>query len=104
MEGETPEIPFEEDPANALRDDAARAIAWRADDREVIEVYVDPALRDREDEICDTIEAIAAAHKDVDGLSRAIETFGDAEDLSISIYDEPPNVVEGLVAVAVTLG
>jgi hypothetical protein len=99
-----PRIPLTEDPSFTERDDASCAIAWRFDDREVIEVYVDPALRDRAESICETVEAIAGSHEDVDTLVEAIETFADQEDLSVAVYDGPQDAEPGLVAVAFTLG
>jgi hypothetical protein len=92
------------DAASITRDDAACAIAWQVDDYEVIEVYVDPALSDRTDEICLTVEALSGDHRDIDTLSDAIRTFAEGESLSASIYDRPDDAPGGVVAVAFTIG
>jgi hypothetical protein len=69
----------------------------------VIEVYVDPALGDRTREICDTVEALAAAHADLDALTEAIDTYADGQALSASVY-EPDGPGRGVVAIAFTIG
>jgi hypothetical protein len=97
-------LPTQRYRGSSARDDATCAIAWRADGYEVIEVYVDPALRDREADICQTMEALAAAHADIDTLTEAIETYASGEQLSASIYERPDSAPAGLVAVAFTLG
>ncbi|HET7027005.1 MAG TPA: hypothetical protein VFI28_04900 [Candidatus Limnocylindrales bacterium] len=99
-----PDFPLAEDPSADERDDASCAIAWTFDDREVLEVYVDPALRDRAESICETVEALAGSHHDIDTLIEAIQTFARHEDLSASVYDEPRDAEPGIVAVAFTLG
>lgn len=83
---------------------ATCAIAWRADGYEAIEVYVDPALGDRDPDICETVEALAGAHHDIDTLSEAIEAYARREAMSASIYERPEAAPVGLVAVAFTLG
>jgi hypothetical protein len=95
---------IERDPGSISRDDASCAIAWRADGYEAIEVYVDPALADREADICETVAALAGAHADIDTLTEAIETYASGEELSASIYERPRGAPAGLVAVAFTLG
>jgi hypothetical protein len=101
---DVPATPTAEDPFSITRDDVACAIAWRADGYEAIEVYVDPALADRQAEICETVEALAGRHRDIDTLSEAVETFADGADLSASIYERLADAPEGLVAIAFTLG
>jgi hypothetical protein len=91
-------------PPMAVRDDASCVVAWRVDDHEAIEVYVDPALADREPQICQTVEVLCATNRDVDTLSDAIETYADGESLSASIYDRPDGESPGVIAVAFTLG
>ncbi|HEU4572639.1 MAG TPA: hypothetical protein VFR93_08120 [Candidatus Limnocylindrales bacterium] len=93
-----------DDPGSITRDDVACAIHWEVDDRDVIEVYVDPVLTDRVDGICESVTAIADAHRDIDTLSEAIQTFAEGEDLSASIYDRADDATSGVVAVAFTLG
>lgn len=102
--GRVPQTPTADDAATFGRDDAACAIAWRVDDYEAIEVYVDPALSDRAAQICESVEVLSAAHRDIDTLSDAIETFAQGESLSASIYDRPEDAPGGIVAVAFTLG
>jgi hypothetical protein len=99
-----PSIPLAEDPGSITRDDAACAIAWQVEPYEVIEVYVDPALSDRADDICGTVEALSGAHRDIDTLSDAIQTFAEAESLSASVYEQPQDAPAGVVAVAFTIG
>jgi hypothetical protein len=99
-----PSIPLADDPGSITRDDAACAIAWQVDPYEVIEVYVDPALSDRTDDICTTVEALSGAHRDIDTLSDAIQTFAGAESLSASVYEQPQDAPAGVVAIAFTIG
>ena len=95
---------LERDPSFTERDDAACAIAWRHDDREVIEVYVDPALGDRAEAICESVATLAGSHADIDTLSSAIGTYAHGENLSASIYTDVDDEANGVVAVAFTLG
>jgi hypothetical protein len=103
-EPEVPAVSARDDPGSITRDDAACAMAWQVGDYEVIEVYVDPALADRTDEICTTVEALSGDHRDIDTLSDAIRTFADGASLSASIYDRPDDAPGGVVAVAFTIG
>ena len=101
--------PFDADPqasrAPGLASDAACSVAWRADGFEAIQVFVDAALRDRADEICETIEGISGAHGDIDTLSDALVTYAGREGLSASIHERPPDdLSSGVLAVALTLG
>ncbi|HEU4671651.1 MAG TPA: hypothetical protein VFS32_02010 [Candidatus Limnocylindrales bacterium] len=101
---DTGRFSIENDPGSVTRDDATCAIAWRADGYEAIEVYVDPALGDRDADICETVEALAGAHRDIDTLTDAIETYAAGEELSASIYERPDAAPLGLVAIAFTIG
>lgn len=106
------ERPFDEDPAAeaggrlaGLTSDAACTIAWRADGFEAVQVFVDPSLADRSPDICGTLEGVTAAHRDIDALAGAINTWAEGEGLSASVYENPRDELsEGTVAVALTPG
>lgn len=97
------------DPPNAfdfpLRSDASCTVPWRADGFEAIEVYVDPAIWDRADELCQAATGWSGAHRDIDGLSRDVMAYADEEHLSASIYTNPRDEMsQGVVALAFTVG
>lgn len=86
-------------------DDASCAIPWVVRGYQAIEVYVDPALRDRTHALCELVETWAATHRDLDTLTDAATAYGDEEELSVSVYDQLPDApATGVVAVAFTLG
>src|SRR3954447_16961636 len=88
-----------------IRNDAACAIAWVHDDFDAIEIYIDPALTDRQEEICEEINAISAAHEDIDGLSREVLRYAEGGGLSAGIYERPPDAMTAnLVAIVFTIG
>ncbi len=88
-----------------LRNDASCTIPWRADGFEAISVYVDPAIWDRADEICEVATVWSGAHEDIDGLCRDVMAYADEERLSASIYtDLRDELSEGVVAIAFTVG
>lgn len=87
-----------------IRDDSACAIAWLQDGFQAIEVYVDPALTDRQGEICEAINDAAGAERDVDGLSAHVLRYAEGAGLSAGIYERPPDSpTEDLVAVVFTI-
>jgi hypothetical protein len=112
LEHETPgsvDFPFDTDPQNpnvaGLQSDSACTVAWRSDGFEAIQVFVDPALRDRAGELCSVVTQWAAASDDLDGLSEAANRYSDEEALSASIFDSlPDDLSRGTVAIAFTLG
>jgi hypothetical protein len=112
LEHETPgsvDFPFDTDPQNpnvaGLQSDSACTVAWRSDGFEAIQVFVDPALRDRAGELCSVVTQWAAASDDLDGLSEAANRYSDEEALSASIFDNlPDDLSRGTVAIAFTLG
>ena len=88
-----------------IRDDAACAIPWLGDGFEAVQVYIDPALVDRQAEICSAVDGVCAAHRDIDGLSAAIATYADGAGLSAGIYERPADALsENTVAVVFTIG
>ncbi len=112
LEHETPgsvDYPFDTDPQNpnaaGLQSDSACTVPWRADGFEAIQVFVDPALRERAGELCSVVSTWADSHRDLDSLSEAALGYSDAEDLSASIFDNPPDdLSRGTVAIAFTIG
>ena len=88
-----------------IRGDSACAIAWPHDDFQGIEVYVDPALTDRQAEICQSLEALAGAHDDIDGLSAAVMRYAEGGGLSAGLYERPADTTTAhVVAVVFTIG
>lgn len=88
-----------------IQSDAACAIAWTQDDFQAIEVFIDPALTDREAEICESLSAIAGAQQDIDDLSDGILAYAEGAGLSAGIYERPPDALtENVVAVVFTVG
>jgi hypothetical protein len=112
LDHETPgsvDGPFDADPQSAnargLESDSACTVPWRADGFEAIQVFVDPALRDRAGELCAVVSLWAAAHRDLDSLAGAAMSYSDSEDLSASIFDNPPDELStGTLAIAFTIG
>ena len=106
----TVDHPFDDDEPGShplMRSDAACSIPWRADGYEAILVYVDPAIRERAEDICMTIEGLAGRHADVDTLTGAVLrwTESNQDRLSASVIREPRDAMsEGLLAIAITLG
>jgi len=104
----TVDYAFDEDAPSShplIRNDAACAIAWVHDGFDAIEIYVDPALTDRQEEICEQVNVVSAAHEDIDGLSREILEFGRGAGLSAGIYERPPDAMTAnLIAVVFTVG
>lgn len=103
------DYPFDTDPqatgTAGLHSDAACTVPWRADGFEAIQVFVDPALRDRARELCSLVEGWAGAHTDLDSLSGELLRYGEQEGLSAAIHDEPRDAISaGIVAIAFTLG
>src|SRR3954447_13242629 len=76
-----------------IRDDAACAIPWMQDDFQAIEVFVDPALTDRQVEICEAVNVAAAAEQDIDGLSAHVLRYAESAGLSAGIYERPPDAL-----------
>lgn len=88
-----------------LTGDAAAVIPWVTDGFEAIEVFVDPALRDRVADLCALVDSWAATHRTLDELSGAALMWSDHEDVSASIFESPkddPSVKT--VAIAFTIG
>jgi hypothetical protein len=102
------DYPFDDDRTESgdlFASDAACAIAWRAGGFEAIQVFVDPALRDRAEELCAMVESASGAQRDIDSLSETVLSYADREGLSASIHERPPgDLSEGLVAIAFTIG
>lgn len=90
---------------DALRSDVTCAVPWLADGFEAIQLYVEPVLRDRAEELCAAAEAWSGTHRDIDGLTAAVMRYADEEDLSASIFTRPRDAMSaGLVGIAFTLG
>jgi hypothetical protein len=88
-----------------IQDDAACAVAWLHDDFQAIEVFVDPALTDRQAQICEAVNLAAAANNDIDGLSEGLLRYAASAGLSAGIYERPPDALtENIVAVVFALG
>jgi hypothetical protein len=103
------DYPFDRDERSAgavgLASDAACTVPWRADGFEAIQVFVDPALLDRAAVLCSTIEVLAETHRTIDRLGDAVIDYADREDLSASVFEEPPDDLStGTVAIAFTVG
>jgi hypothetical protein len=103
------DYPFDTDPQNrstvGLASDAACTVPWRADGYEAIQVFVDPALRDRARELCDLVSAWAGATHDIDALSGAVLGYSNDEELSASVFENPTDELSaGTVAISFTIG
>jgi hypothetical protein len=100
------DFPWDADPgSDGPRSDVTCEIPWRVDGFEAIQVYVDPSLAEQSEAICQTMEGLAGAHRDIDTLAQALLTFGSQEDLAVAIHEQvPEDLSTGVVAVAITLG
>lgn len=100
--------PFDEDrPAShaLIQSDAACAIPWLQGGFQAVEVFVDPALRDRAPEICGTPSALCAQHGDIENLNEAIHRYADGAELSAGVFERPPDrLTDDIIAVTFTLG
>ncbi len=100
--------PFDDDrPAShpLIQSDAACAIPWLAGDFQAVQVFVDPAVRERAPAICAAITALCGAHDDLDALNDEIQRYAGDAGLSAGVYERPPDALsEDIVAVTFTLG
>ena len=100
--------PFDDDrPAShpLIQTDAACSIPWLAGGFQAVEVFVDPALRDRTPDICQTLSGICTQHDDLDALNQSIQDYAERNEMSAGVYERPPDrLTEEVVAVAFTLG
>ena len=88
-----------------LRSDAICTLAWVTDGYEAVQLFANPALMDRAQTLCEAAQVWTSVHRDLDSLSRAILAYADAEGLSASIYERPPDDLSaGTVAVAFEIG
>ena len=93
------DLPFGE------RSDAICTIAWVTDGFEAVQLFINPALMERAEELCEAAQIWTSAHRDLDSLSRAILDYARNEGLSASIYERPPDDPSvGLVAVSFEVG
>ncbi len=104
----TVDFAFDDDSPNAadvIRSDAACAIPWVVDRFQSIQVFVDPVLTDRANEICAMVETVSATNRDLDALTQAVLRYAGGEGLSASIHETPQDDLSvGNVAIAFTLG
>jgi len=100
------DFPWDVDPGSeGPRSDVTCEIPWRAEGFEAIQVYVDPSLSDQAQAICQTMEGLAGAHRDIDTLAQALLDFGSREELAVAIHEDlPDDLSSGTVAVAITIG
>lgn len=106
----TVDYPFDSDRRNpaarGFESDAACTIPWRAGGYEAIQVFVDPALLDRAEELCGVVEQWAGTNRDIDSLAEAVERYSETEDVSGSVYEDAArdDLSTGTLAIAFTLG
>jgi hypothetical protein len=68
-------------------------------------VYVDPALTDRQAEICQSLEALVDQHEDLDGLSSAVMRYAEGAGLSVGIHEPQPDAsAPNVIAIVFALG
>jgi hypothetical protein len=88
-----------------LRSDAICTIAWVNDGFQAVQLFINPVLMDRAEDLCETAQIWTSVHRDVDSLSRAILEYARAEGLSASIHEQPPGDLSvGLLAVSFEIG
>jgi hypothetical protein len=104
----TVDHPFDDDRPSGqhlVQSDAACSIPWLADGFQAVQVFVDPVLVDRAEDICRTVSGLCGQLQDIDSLSDSIHRFAAGEGLSASVFERPPDALTpDLVAVAFTLG
>ena len=100
--------PFDDErPAShpLIQTDAACSIPWLTGGFQAVEVFVDPALRDRAPDICQTLSGLCTEHDDLDALNGSIQYYAERNEMSAGVYERPPDrLPEDVVAVAFTLG
>jgi hypothetical protein len=88
-----------------LRSDAICTLAWVTDGFEAVQLFINPALSDRAETLCEAAQVWTSVHRDLDSLSRAILAYADQEGLSASIYEQPrDDLSAGTIAVAFEIG
>jgi hypothetical protein len=88
----------------AMATDVSCAVPWVREGYQVIELYLDPALNDRVDELCAVVTTLSTRARDLDALTEAVNGYFREEHLSPSFYEEPDDISSGVVAIAVTIG
>jgi hypothetical protein len=92
-------VPFGE------RSDAICTLAWVADGFEAVQIFVNPALMDRAEALCEEAQVWTTAHRTLESLNRAIQDYARDERLSASVYEgQSDDLSEGVVAVTFEVG
>jgi hypothetical protein len=104
----TVDHPFDDDRPSGqqlVQSDAACSIAWLNDGFQAVQIFVDPVLTDRAEEICRTISGLCGQRQDLRSLTESVHAFAAGEGLSASVFERPPDALTpDLVAIAFTLG
>jgi hypothetical protein len=88
-----------------VRSDAICTLAWLNDGFQAVQLFINPALMDRAEDLCETAQIWTSASRDVDSLSAAILDYARAEGLSASIHEAlPDDLSTGVLAVSFELG
>src|SRR5690606_30656316 len=99
---------FDRDPeavrARGLESDAACTIPWREDGFEAIQVFLDPGLLDRTEELCGVITQWAAIERDLDAIRRRLDRYAAGAEIGWTMFENPRDrLSEGIVAIALTI-
>jgi len=87
------------------RSDSFCSIAWLVDRFEVVMIFGDPALTDREQEICEAMNTLTSTHRSLDELVRGVNRWAEGAGLSASIYDDVDDEdMKGVLAVSFEIG
>jgi hypothetical protein len=80
-------------------------IPWDAEGHAAIEVFVERRLLDRADDLCATVEDLAAVHPSLESLELALGAVAGEMGVGVSVLDPPPDgTAADTVALGMTLG
>ena len=77
-------------------------IPWVGHGFHAIEVYADPSLLDRAEELCGTVGSWAATSDDADSMVSTVLAYSGSEEINASILDDPEDPVSGVIGIAFT--
>jgi hypothetical protein len=82
--------------------DVICTVPWGGRGFHAIEVYADPALLDRADELCGTVGDWAESNEDADSMVSTVLAYSGDEDITAAILEDPEDPSTGVMTIAFT--